>query len=416
MADFSELLREASLSINREGLAEVEGVCRRCLGRAFAKVGRGLTNPARGAEVTTFLAYQVASDAACTVCRGIFLKMDTYVRLVLDAIAPWEHSTFLIGSRFDPVQLEAEERLWSLARTEHHEPIKAEFNRELGKAVGQLTGKSVDFERPDLTIVVDTVYETVDVQVASLFIKGRYRKTRRGIPQTRWPCKMCRGAGCPHCGGKGKMYETSVEEIIAARLMPLTMASAHAFHGMGREDIDARMLGTGRPFIIEMKEPHRRSIDLAGVERQINGSGEGVDVSMLMLTTSSEVRRIKEARSDKVYRVLVALEPKVSEEKLKEGVNTLHGSRIVQQTPRRVAHRRADMSRHRMIRGMVVERYDDEGVTLLITAEAGTYIKEMITGDDGRTHPSLSEALGVRCTVRSLDVISVAEAPRCEAW
>jgi len=35
-------------------------------------------------------------------------------------------------------------------------------------------------------------------------------------------------------------------------------------HGMGREDVDARMLGRGRPFIIEIKEPRRRHFDLGG--------------------------------------------------------------------------------------------------------------------------------------------------------
>jgi tRNA pseudouridine synthase 10 len=44
-----------------------------------------------------------------------------------------------------------------------------------------------------------------------------------------------------------------------------------------------------------------------------------------------------------------------------------------------------------------------------VTGEAGLYIKELVSGDNGRTHPSLSEALGVPTRVTSLDVVLVEE-------
>ena len=36
-------------------------------------------------------------------------------------------------------------------------------------------------------------------------------------------------------------------------------AEDDAFHGMGREDIDVRCLGRGRPFVVELKSPMRRA-------------------------------------------------------------------------------------------------------------------------------------------------------------
>ena len=104
-------------------------------------------------------------------------------------------------------------------------------------------------------MVVDTRFNSTQIDVRSLYLYGRYRKLERGIPQTRWPCKKCRGTGCEHCSNTGKMYEESVEEIVAGELMKVTEAKEHAFHGMGREDIDALMLGNGRPFVIELKKP-----------------------------------------------------------------------------------------------------------------------------------------------------------------
>ena len=44
----------------------------------------------------------------------------------------------------------------------------------------------------------------------------------------------------------------SLEEAIARPLLPLVKADDYAFHAAGREDVDVRMLGDGRPFILEL--------------------------------------------------------------------------------------------------------------------------------------------------------------------
>jgi len=414
MAAFGDELRGAALAVGSEALGQQPKLCPRCLGRLFAKVGKGVSNSERGAAVADVLEYIPTAPADCAICKGVFDSLDRFRDRVIREMEPWEHSSFLIGSRFDPAVVEAEEGLWAAMRTDKHEPIKMEFNRELGKAVALATGKEPNFEHPDITALLDTTYETVDLQIAAVFIRGNYRKLVRGIPQTRWPCKACMGKGCQRCGGTGKMYQTSVEEIIAARLMPQANASAHFFHGMGREDIDARMLGDGRPFILELRDPRRRTLDLQKAEAEINGSGEGVEVSGLRLVVSTEVAEIKNERTDKVYRVFVKFDADVAEEKLNEVVSALRGSRIVQQTPTRVVHRRADMARHRVVRDMRVESRDGRGAVLLVTAETGTYIKELVTGDGGRTQPNLSELLNVRCAVEALDVIAIGVEKGCE--
>ena len=42
-----------------------------------------------------------------------------------------------------------------------------------------------------------------------------------------------------------------------------------------------------------------------------------------------------------------------------------------------------------------------------ITAEAGTYIKEFVNGDGGRTVPSIAGKLGMGCQVKELDVLEI---------
>jgi tRNA pseudouridine synthase 10 len=63
---------------------------------------------------------------------------------------------------------------------------------------------------------------------------------------------------------------------------------------MGREDIDVRCLGRGRPFVIEFKNPKRREIDLSEVEKIVNSaSKDRVEINSLRLSNRSEVVRVK---------------------------------------------------------------------------------------------------------------------------
>ena len=44
---------------------------------------------------------------------------------------------------------------------------------------------------------------------------------------------------------------------------------------------------------------------------------------------------------------------------------------------------------------------------LKIETESGTYVKELVSGDKGKTRPNISEMIGIPCNVKELDVIEV---------
>ena len=100
----------------------------------------------------------------------------------------YEYSTFLVGCRVPPLVAENEEMVWSDLSLGDPEPFKSEVNREVGKAVSALTGKTVDFKKPDIIALLDPASGTVGIQVNSIFFYGRYQKFERGIPQTHWNC------------------------------------------------------------------------------------------------------------------------------------------------------------------------------------------------------------------------------------
>lgn len=395
-----------------------KGLCLNCLGRLFAKLGHGMSNKERGLYLRNALLNQISDEKVkdeimpeapeCWVCKNLFDEIEKFSDLVVSELQTYGYDSFLIGSKIDADIVDREERLWGELGNQHYEPIKAEVNREVGKLVEAKVKKEVNFERPDIVAVIDTRFDNVELQISSLFLYGRYKKLIRGIPQTRWDCKVCMGKGCERCNHTGKMYETSVEEIIAHEVMKVTRGAEHSFHGMGREDIDARMLGNGRPFIIEIKIPIIRHFDLNSLQKAINEHAkEQVEVTNLRCSSKDEVIKIKDAKVSKSYDVEVEFPQTMDYGKLKEVVRAFKNKTIEQATPNRVLHRRADKIRTRTVKDMGIEIIDEKRARFKITGESGIYIKELIHGDEGRTRPSIADYLNMAIEIKNLDVIYI---------
>lgn len=384
-------------------------LCDSCLGRLFRQIEKGSTNKQKGTLIRNNLKQSKKTHAKdCWLCEGLTGETDHFVDLISDALKEYEFDTFLIGSKIDEDIVEREKELWDFISSEDFEPIKMEINREVGKILEEKLGKTVDFEKPDITVIVNTAFDVVNLQIRPLFIYGRYKKFERGIPQTKWPCRICRGKGCSSCNYTGKMYETSVEELISKKALKRTKGNDESFHGCGREDIDALMLGSGRPFVLEIKNPKKRTIDLAILTSEINSyTKDRVEISNLRFSDRKEIARIKNAEFQKTYYIVIEGEKPIKKEKLKEVAQILQGKTIKQLTPTRVAHRRANKIRERKIYNCELESVEGSIARLTIETQSGTYIKELVSGDSGRTTPNISEMIGIPCKVKELDVIEI---------
>ena len=76
---------------------------------------------------------------------------------------------------------------------------------------------------------------------------------------------------------------------------------------------------------------------------------------------------------------------------------------IRQRTPFRVLHRRTNSIRERNILDASATRIDDHHFRLELSTQAGTYVKEFVYGDFGRTMPSVSSLMGCKTTLKKLD-------------
>lgn len=342
----------------------------------------------------------------CWVCNNLFTRLDLWADKAVIALSDYEYSNFLVGTRVTGLLAENEEIIWAESGTAFAEPLKTELNREVGKRIEKRTGKKANLKKPQIVALLDLENDAVELEVNSLYIYGRYRKLIRGIPQTRWPCRECHGTGCEHCEGTGSMYPESVDELIKPHLMAASRCEDTAFHGAGREDIDALMLGDGRPFVVEAKKPHLRSIDLDALASGINGNSSGkIEVLGLKFVESETVEQLKAMKADKEYRMKII--HSTTEEKLKSSLDIISGNLIKQKTPTRVLHRRADLERTRKVHRAELESFDTDTAVLVIRCEGGLYVKELVSGDGGRTVPSVASMTGSEAKVIELEVTKV---------
>jgi tRNA pseudouridine synthase 10 len=161
--------------------------------------------------------------------------------------------------------------------------------------------------------------------------------------------------------------------------------------------------------VIEVTRPKKRFIDLEELKKAVNAQGrKRVTVSGLRFADKRNVRRLKRGEStQKEYRVLIEFETKILDRDLHVLEESLANAVIRQQTPIRVLHRRADLTREKYIYEANVKKLSPKKAEMKIRCQGGLYVKELVTGDDGRTVPSVSEILQNRAKPLKLDVLNV---------
>ena len=425
-------------------------LCDHCLGRQFALLGYSMENNVRGQALKVSLTLQAndlsseknpegikrlkilstngfsreaqetlkhlnkrmpnrETETKCVLCENKFELVDSLTQKALGIIEGYEFTTFLVGIELPTRVEEREDEFKAAVNIGYGESIKHEFGRLLGKALAKQTGKEADYLKPDLVVVFNPFIDKVRLQVNPLFVAGRYRKLLRTIPQSKWFCSDCRGRGCEKCGGTGKLYPESVEELSSKQLLQASQGEEAFLHASGREDIDARMLGRGRPFVIEVSKPKKRFIDLKLIEDQVNFDAVGkVEVSGLHFTTKDVVRHLKKGEgAQKEYSLLAEFENELLIQDLHKIEEQLSGACIKQQTPQRVLHRRADLIREKYIYQVKVKKVSLRRALLEIRCQGGLYVKELVSGDEGRTVPNVSDLLNNRAKTLKLDVLNV---------
>ena len=500
-------MEEIPRAPNPAGLKHLvrSGCCDFCLGRLGGKKRYEQTIEDSGKEIrqsvlegNSHLASVREEITLCPFCENLFEEADLLADIIFDRIEPFEIKRLQLGTRFPKDQIEEEDAARKRYAATGSDGLKTGLVTEIARNLNKrLEGVTLVNEKPHVLALIDVLTLTVELDVRAHYIYGRYRKLERGIPQTKWPCRACKGRGCEKCNNTGLQYESSVQDLIGNPILDVLQAPEHSFHGMGREDIDVRCMGRGRPFVIELKEPKLRSCNYQELENLINEKANGsIEVSDLRSSNRSEVVRVKDTPAEKSYTIRYKIEPitvaeldiltqvmeipkknndrnrrkknhyrkkkdkteeqnEVDYSTLKKAelvdlcvakglaksgtkdvlidrllsykeptlplpdqdfvmdiMQNLQGCTLAQRTPERVAHRRADKIRKRKVMETSNPTIDSDADGNMIAefslrCESGTYVKETVHGDGGRTQPSIASLIKAKCTVEWLDVADI---------
>lgn len=380
-------------------------ICDNCLGRQFAQLLTGMSNKERGKIIRTLFAFEneikstdidfsniqkyrfrinkpkKIENKKCFVCNDLFKKLDEFANKAIKKLENIEFNSFYVSNKIDPDLIIKEENLWENIGIKYCEPIKAEINREFGKILEKKMKKNVSEKEPDVIVLLNLEKNKVELKINPIFIYGGYKKFVRNIPQTRL-----------------SGYKESIEQLIGETIKIKSNGSGYILHGAGREDIDVKCFDF-RPFVIEILEPKKRKINLKEIENEIN-KNKKISVKGLRFSSRKEIVKVKSIKIDKTYEAIIESDKNIEKiNRLKQLIGIIN-----QKTPKRVLPRRADIIRKRNVKDINWKLINNKTIKVEIKAESGLYIKELITGDDGRTKPNISEILNSNIKIKELNV------------
>ncbi len=434
-------------------LLEEYPLCDRCLGRQFAWLSTGTSNDQRGNSIKLILSMKAdeiikagAKDEGrklltilagngmfspaqilaekealdyekgkvCYLCSVdadcAFDRIPEIVQRAVRDTEDIEFHTVLAGSIPHPILAEREDELKGQHNLIYGETLRSDFNREFGKQVSAIFDKPVDFDKPELVVVYDMQNDLVRLQINPLFIYGRYRKKVVGVPQSRWDCSDCNGKGCDACHNTGRRYPDSISEYVGLPIQEAAKGTRFKFHAAGREDVDALMLGSGRPFVVEISKPRVRTLNLPKLEKKIRKkSRKKVEVEGLRPTNRQHLQRLKSESSENIkeYSAIIKTDRELTDDEVRRAERELTNIDLDQRTPTRVAHRRSDLTRKKHIYEVRLKRRRSHELEGYFKVQGGTYIKELISGDEGRTVPSIAGKVGSACVCIELVVTAI---------
>ncbi len=405
-------------------------LCSRCLGRLFAKYGLGINNLVRGNAIKVAALMEVhrmiskdikyvellrevlpnvgimpqlylkylgtkVNKVKCYICSSdLDLLISELSSKILSRMSGFKVRNFVVsvprGSEMERRELEVVTEF----NLDSWESIRRELKRELGKKVKALLNIEPEFKYPDLIIRVDLNTLEPEIQVTPTYVLCRYVKIGRYISQTKWVSR-----------NGSRKYMLSLEDLVEALANSLGV-SRYKMHLTGREDVDVRILGSGRPLVIELKDMKDKTISVASLSKFV-GSNRWVDLVIDRYVTPKHVIGIKLGRYSALYRVLALSKKSLSDDAVDLLSREFSGREVKQVLIRRVGSMRKKFTRIGKVyavRGRLINEYVLE---LLIKCDSKLFIRELVSGDEGNTSPSFAKTLGTGLEVLEVDLLDV---------
>lgn len=383
-------------------------LCDHCLGRLFAARGYMMDNGERGRvlkdiifmesidtstgniDEQTIIALARSGHARsleylrrlgrhiepedCFICGGLFSKvnLDELANKVVETIKGLgiEFRSIQVGSIISKDIMERELKISTEFSLTSSESVKRELNRYIGRLVSRKLGVRFSKTNPDIVVTISPMDGRITVDIMPMYIESRYRRLIRGV------------------GGQEDVRKAAEKAVSRIRPRDLIL------HIAGVESAKVRVLGSGRPMVIEAVKPFSRT--LGNISEVTQG---GVELTGFVEVSKSRVREVKGNAGlwRRIYRVLARGGGDLSTDALKSLEDYFKGRPVKQLFGRRWRVKTIYSLKANLVSGRVFE--------LMIDTQGGFSIRRFITGDG--TEPSISGTLGVRVEPMEIDLLEI---------
>lgn len=316
-------------------------------------------------------------------CRQSFPPMEevaSEVRLALQssAIEKYENVVYRVRSRDESEKAQLKSLLGHGNGSEHCTVVEIDFVKERPKASRRSRRNRRMFgESPVERFNFREEGPSIEIFNAPILLYGEYVKMSRSMCQS--PLRI-----------GGELKTARCVSDFCTEFQKFFGSGPVKFMASGREDADVRCL-EGRPFVVEVTYP-TRNLNASVVCLHLY---EEIGIRNLCFVSGRCKDVVNCGTPTKTYNVLVFSEQRI---------DFRSSYALEQRTPLRVLHRRANILRKRAVDVLRVEELEDSSgyyYDVDVRSSSGTYIKEWVSGDFGRTVP------GLNADVLELDVIRV---------
>jgi tRNA pseudouridine synthase 10 len=321
----------------------------------------------------------------------------------------YHFNTFLIGATLPSNLLEREDGIRARMKIRGRENIKSQLTRNLRKKFGEITKKEIDFLHPDLMINLRFQRSTdpdIDIKTRPLILLGRYIKKNRGMPQ-RSGGKHSRGYELaiqrqffPNVNSVPRLAsvlyaleDSSVQAIVSKEIVRLTMCDGLKFSWIGSEDENSLVLGSGRPFFVQIRNP--KTVELH--ERRLTFPRYGLFVNIEQF-----FGKLPEQPIQFIAKTRIVIRPsgQMGEEEFSR-IKYLANSRVVFRNQKKKLK-----SSEKRIYSLDIVKKSSKIFELIVVADGGLAIKQFVEGRECMS-PNISTAANLQCECVLFDILDI---------
>jgi tRNA pseudouridine synthase 10 len=319
----------------------------------------------------------------CQICGGLWNHLEETCNKIIQATRNYQYETFLIGLTLDHSFYDNEDKFRSRFKIRGKENIKTSLLREIRKKFGKISKKKTNLDYPDITINVQIgkKFETnISVISSTVILRGRYIKSKGFQIESK--------NSTPY--DRMEINQRNIEKLLKKVILNKFNSDSIIFWPVGKEEPETRVLGSGRPFYVSIKNSK-----IINFNQSLSIKSNGIlfkfieKVRMLPSSTPLYVKKVL---------TLVSFQEKLRTNDLSNFTDS--GILIVELINRRNKN-------WKFIYQMDFRVKTPRKLELTMTCDNGLPVRKFIEGEDPDISPTLGQIIGRKCSCEKTDILDI---------